>query len=278
MKKIIISIFSSLILLLFIPNTYSYELSRTDIVAMNKIISKIEKNANILWFYYRDLVIAEKEVDLRSLSSDSKEYLIINELIKKLKQIKFSTFSKNHYKENKIDFSIIKENWLTWHNDARYNSKLKTYYTYDERLDNTAFEWSFNNMEKWVMDHKRSSNSSFYDYSEIEKWFQERWVKCRVSNGVTSSENLWYHSFYCKKTDSDCSDEALKASKEIFNMFMSEKWLKYPLDAHYRTIIHKNLKYIWVWMAIKKENNNSFKDSDYYKIYITTHYCTEFSN
>ena len=96
MKKIIISIFSSLILLLFIPNTYSYELSRTDIVAMNKIISKIEKNANILWFYYRDLVIAEKEVTLRELSSDSKDYFIINELIKKLKQIKFDTFSKNH--------------------------------------------------------------------------------------------------------------------------------------------------------------------------------------
>lgn len=275
MKKIIISI---LWIIFIINSTYSFELERKEVVNINKTVSKIEKNANILWFYYRDLVIAEKEVDLRKLKNDSKEYLIISELVKKLKQIKFATFSKNHYKENKIDFSIIKDNWLSWHNDARYNAKLKTYYTYDERLDNTAFEWSFNNMEKWVMEHKRSSNSSFYDYSEIENWFQERWVKCRAINGVTSSENLWYHSFYCKKTDNDCSDEALKASKEIFNMFMSEKWLKYPLDAHYRTIIHKNLKYIWVWMAIKKEDNINYKDSDYYNIYITTHYCSEFSN
>jgi len=59
-------------------------------------------------------------------------------------------------------------------------------------------------------------------------------------------------------------------------MFMAEKWLKYPLDAHYRAIVHKNLNYIWFWISIKKENHNYsiYKEYDYYKIYLTTHYCT----
>lgn len=279
MKKIIISIFSSLVLLLSIPNTYSYELSRTDIVAINKIVSKIERNANILWIYYRDIVIAENEVALRKLSNDSNDYFIIVELIKKLKQIKFFNLEKKESKDSKINLEKIKENWINWHNDARSNTSLKSYYTYDDRLNNTAFQWSINNKEKWIMDHKRFDNSSFYDYSQIENWLLDRWVKCKAINGITSSESLWYHSYYCKKNKSDCSDEAIKASKEIFQMFMSEKWLKYPLDAHYRAIVHKNLNYIWFWMAIKKdENNNDFKDYDYYKIYITTHYCTEFVN
>jgi len=73
---------------------------------------------------------------------------LIEELIIKLKQIKFFDFAKNHAKENKIDLEKLKQNWLIWHNEARNNHKLKNNYIYDDRLDNTAFEWSYNNMEK----------------------------------------------------------------------------------------------------------------------------------
>ncbi|MDD3144555.1 MAG: hypothetical protein PHV23_00425 [Candidatus Gracilibacteria bacterium] len=277
MKKIIISIFSSLVLLLSIQNTYAYDLSRNDIVTINKIVSKIEKNANILGIYYRDIVIAEYEVSLRKLANDSNSYFIMKQLIIKLKQIKFFDLAKKEAINNKVNLEKLKENWLNWHNDARYNSKLKTYYSYDERLDNTAFQWSINNKEKGIMDHKRFENSSFYDSSQIENWLLDRGVKCKAINGITSSESLGYHSYYCKKNQADCSDEAIKAAKEIFEMFMSEKGLKYPLDAHYRAIVHKNLNYIGFGLAIKKEENNlDYKDYDYYKIYITTHYCSEF--
>lgn len=273
MKKIIISL---LFIFSTVNLTFWFELERKEIVEINKTIRKIEKTANVLWFYYRDLVIAENEVILRNIVKDTKSYFLIEELNKRIKQIKFFDFAKNHAKENKIDLEKLKQNWLTWHNEARNNHKLKNNYIYDDRLDNTAFEWSYNNMEKWVMDHKRTENSDYYNYNEIESWFQERWVKCSVVNGITSSESLWYHSYYCKKNNIDCTSEAIKASKQIFDMFMAEKWLKYPLDAHYRAIVHKNLNYIWFWISIKKENHNylTYKDYDYYKIYITTHYCT----
>lgn len=275
MKKIIISIV--LILLLKINNTYSYELSRSDKVNINKIVGKIEKNANTLWINYKDIVINEKIAEISKLNSESKDYVILLELIKKIKQIKFFEYAKNNSKENKVNLELLKNNWLSWHNDVRYNVNLKNYYSYDDRLDNTAFQWSYINMENWVMTHKRYENSSYYDYNQIENWLLDRWVKCKAVNWITSSESIWYHSYYCKKNSSDCTEEALKASKEIFLMYTSEKWLKYPNDAHYRAIVHKNLNKIWLWIAIKKEINDSvyYKNYDYYNIYITTHYCTE---
>lgn len=277
MRKIIISLLS---IIFIINNAYSFELERKEIVNINKTVSKIEKNANILWFYFRDIVISENEVILRNLIKDTKSYFLVEELNKRIKQINFFDFSKNHYKENKINFEILKENWLNWHNEARNNHKLKSNYIYDEKLNNTAFEWSYNNMKKWVMDHKRTPTSDYYNYNEIENWFFDRWVKCSAVNGITSSESLWYHSYYCKKNSNDCTQEAIKASKQIFDIFMAEKWLKYPLDAHYRAIVHKNLNYIWFWISIKKESHNysTYKDYDYYKIYLTTHYCTKFIN
>ncbi|NCO32039.1 hypothetical protein GW891_04670 [bacterium] len=72
----------------------------------------------------------------------------MKQLIIKLKQIKFFDLAKKEAIDNKVKLEKIKENWLNWHNDARYNSKLKTYYSYDEILDNTAFQWSINNKEK----------------------------------------------------------------------------------------------------------------------------------
>ncbi|MDD2907227.1 MAG: hypothetical protein PHH98_01165 [Candidatus Gracilibacteria bacterium] len=275
MKKIIISIV--LILLLKINNTYSYELSRSDKVNINKIVGKIEKNANTLGINYKDIVINEKIAEISKLNSESKDYVILLELIKKIKQIKFFEYAKNNSKENKVNLELLKNNWLSWHNDVRYNVNLKNYYSYDDRLDNTAFQWSYINMENGVMTHKRYENSSYYDYNQIENWLLDRGVKCKAVNGITSSESIGYHSYYCKKNSSDCTEEALKASKEIFLMYTSEKGLKYPNDAHYRAIVHKNLNKIGLGIAIKKEINDSvyYKNYDYYNIYITTHYCTE---
>ena len=125
-------------------------------------------------------------------------------------------------------------------------------------------------MEKWIMDHKRNYWDASYDYHKIEKWFQERWVKCKPKNRVTSSESIWKFWYYCK--DNECTDELLKSVKQIFDIYMAEKWQSY--DLHYRAITHASISKMWVWIAIKKSEDEWF--NNYYDYYITTHYCTEF--
>lgn len=58
--------------------------------------------------------------------------------------------------------------------------------------------------------------------------------------------------------------------KKIFDIYMSEKWLKYPMDAHYRAIVHPNISQIWVWIKLQETS-----DKNFYEYYITSHYCSE---
>lgn len=134
------------------------------------------------------------------------------------------------------------------------------------------------------MDHKRYSNSWFYDYFIIEKWFKDRWVVCKNINWVTTSESIWAFSYFCKKTKKNCNDELLKSLKKIFDIYIAEKGLKYPANAHYRAIVHKNLSQIGFWIKLiktispSKKNREYYSDYDYYKYYVTTHYCSQFIN
>lgn len=276
MKKIFITI--SLIVSL-IWDSYAYDLTSKDQVTINKIVNNISKESNDFWFSYRDNFINNLNFILRKSDEKSQSFSILNQILTQVKKINFKDYSNNYYENNKLDINKLKQSWLDWHNQARNNLWLSNY-SYDTRLNSTAFEWSYNMNEKWSMDHKRYSYSWYYDYNDIEKWFNEKWVNCKVVNRATSSESIWYFSYYCKKDDSDCSDEALESMKAIFDMYMAEKWLQYPANAHYRAITLTNFRKIWLWITIKKEENPYWQinNYDYYKLYLTSHYCTEFIN
>ena len=144
-----------------------------------------------------------------------------------------------------------------------------------KRLDNTAYEWSkFQAKEKKIMSHKRNWWSLFYDYHEIEKWFTDRWVKCSVAWWATSSESIWKFWYYCN--DYECTDELVKSLKTIFDIYMAEKWLAYPANAHYKWIVLAELSKIWIWLFIEERFDDTYKDYRSYDYYVTTHYCTEF--
>lgn len=223
------------------------------------------------WAKYKELILFTLNEKLKESSTGSKRYDVFKALIVWVSAIWLDKAAKEYYEKEKINIQSLKTSWLDWQNAVRKKMLLPNY-SYNTKLDITAFEWSYISMAKAVMDHKRSPGDSYYDYSKITSWFSDRWVTCRNANGTTNSESIGWWNFYC--TDGDCTNEIEAVMKDIFDMYMAEKWKKYPADAHYRGIVSNSFKYIWLWLAVKK----STEKANYYTLYMTTHYCTDLIN
>lgn len=243
-----------------------YKLTTSDYAYVNKITARIKKLVNKKWYKYKDLLVNALQKYLIKKNRSEKIIAVINEVIKNTKKVSLKDNSLTHYKKFNINIDKVKEYWLNLHNIERKKLWLPSF-SYDDRLDNTAYERSMESLDKWVLDHRREAWETNYDYKKIENWFQERWVKCKVKNRTTSSESIWKFAYLCD--DSDCSDDLYKTTKTIFDIYMAEKWTSY--DLHYRAIAHSNITKIWLWFGIKGPDHEWF-----YDYYITTHYCTEF--
>jgi len=269
MRKIIVFVCFFLVLNLNIVNC-DYCLNDSDKKIVDKIGIKIENIINNKWFKYKNILIVSLEKYLKKLEKGTKWYVLIDSLISKTYTSSLKKTYMSHYKSYKIDYSRVKSYWLNIHNSARINLWVKNY-SYDSRLDNTAYEWTTIQSWKWIMEHKRNPDDSYYDYNKIEDWFNKRWINCKIKNGTTSSESIWKFWYYC--SDNDCTDELTESIKVIFDIYMAEKWTGRANDAHYRAITHPDISKMWLWISIRQTN-----EKDYYEYYITTHYCTEFKN
>lgn len=272
MKKIIIIM---LISILFTSNTLAnnYTLTKSDKYIVNKLSYKISNllEKNNLSFRIK---LKEKINDIqKKYKNNKKMYLIFEEIKKNNYLISNKTEYTKHYQKFNININKIKQDWLLWHNQAR-SSLWRSKYSYDDRLNSTAFEWSKEQDFKWKMTHERVNWDWYYNYPKVEKWFNKRGVKCKISWGATSSESIWKYWYYCK--DNDCTDELSKSLKVIFDIYMSEKWLWYPADAHYKWITLPSLNKIWLWIYLKENFNDTYLDFKSYDYYVTTHYCTNF--
>jgi hypothetical protein len=161
-----------------------------------------------------------------------------------------------------VDMSRVRLTWLTWYNEVRSDLNLNPY-SYHPKLDITALEWSELSKRQWFITHRRNPSDSYYDYWKINSWFEEHWIKAKNVNRVTHTENIGYGYYSCSK--SDCTDELIKSIKNTFLFFMSEKGKSY--DAHYKSIIKKEFKYMWLGIAI---------DPSAKRYYLTVHYITDF--
>lgn len=217
---------------------------------------------------YKELILITLGEKLDTSTSWTKRYEVFKELIIQVSAIWLDNAAKEYYENEKINIQSLKTTWLNWQNEVRKKLLLPAF-SYNSKLDITAFEWSYISRSKTTMDHKRSPGDSYYDYDKITTWFSNRWVTCRNVNGATYSESIGWWNFYC--TDGDCTNEMQDVMKDIFDMYMAEKWKRYPADAHYRAIVHNSFKYIWLWLATKK----STEKANYYTLYVTTHYCTD---
>lgn len=272
MKKLIHLVFIVVFLFSYTASFAEYKLSKKEILIVNKITNKIEKIINKDPLKYKDLLIKQLTKVSNKLKTWSQKKVIIDTLIKNTQKINLYNHSKNHYSKFNIDFNKVKSSWLSWHNEARKKIWVNSY-SYSNILDNSAYEWSIISREKWIMEHKRNYFDSYYDYKKIEAWFNDRWVNCKVKNWTTASESIWKFWYYCK--NKDCTDELIKSLKVIFDIYMAEKWLPYPQDAHYRAIVHPDLTKIWLGIALEQSFDDEYKNFKSYNYYVTTHYCTE---
>ncbi|MFK7780239.1 MAG: CAP domain-containing protein [Candidatus Gracilibacteria bacterium] len=269
MKKIIsVLIFSVLIT----GSTFAsgYTITVSDKLIINKLNNKIKP-------LLKKQTLAFREKLETKINELQEQYKKNKQLYYILEQIKDDNYMFNHkseytkhYKDYKIDFNRVKNTWLKRHNDARANLGVAPY-TYDERLDNTGDEWSREQRINGYMSHKKNGDTAFYNYTVVEKWFNDRGVKCKVAGGATSSESIGKFGFYCK--DGECTDEFLESLKVIFDIYMAEKDLGFANNAHYRGIVLSSLTKMGLGLAFYETD-----EKKYYEYYMTTHYCTEFKD
>ena len=265
MRKILIL---SISIIVSFANSSAAELTESEKKSAYKIAKSIEKIVNNKTPRYKNAWHVKLANVLKKIDKNWKKYALLGEVLKLHLQMDFSPYIHKHYTKYKINKNIIDRYWLNLHNNVRKQRWLPNY-SYNQRLNNTAIEWSYNNYDKSSMDHKRNTYDDWYDYYKIEDWFQERWVNCKVKWRTTTSESIWKFWFHC--TDWECSEELKTSLKEIFNIYMSEETLTYPSNAHYKAIVSPDISKIWLGITLYKADL-----PDYYEYYMTTHYCTEF--
>ncbi len=160
-----------------------------------------------------------------------------------------------------VDMDQVRTDWLSWYNTHRSSLGLGTY-TYDSRLDATAYSWNreFAN-GKWQNHHRRSPWDSYYSYPIITEWFKDRGVVAKVINGVTTTENVGFGVYRC--SSGDCTNALINSIRSTFDFFMSEKsynWL------HYRSIVQPNFSKVWLSVVVVPEEG---------RYYLTMHFVTE---
>ena len=119
MKIIIIII----ILFIIIPlqNTFAeeYNLTPSDKLIINKLSSKIQKLLDNNYLSFR-LNIENKINEIQEKYKTNKKMFTIFEEIKVNTHLNsYKNEYLNHYSENNINYTIIKNNWLKRHNKAR---------------------------------------------------------------------------------------------------------------------------------------------------------------
>lgn len=182
------------------------------------------------------------------------------------KNVSEEVIAKNSENQEQFDFNRkIWEYWLELYNNERRKLWLKEY-SYNLNLQKSALVWSELSAKKWKIDHKRNKNDSYYDFWKIQNWFKKNGVDCKIKNWLWAVENIWYGFMTCQ--NGDCLEETKKEVKKTFDMYLREKWKKN--NAHYKSIVSKDLAFLGFWVHKINVWKNKFK------VYNTTHFCPKF--
>lgn len=288
MKKIIIFVILFVTLLNSSFAAEAYTLTVKDKILIYNTSVKITKLIDKKWDIIVTRYVAKINKALKKIEKNSRTYMILNWIKTKIVEYQNTKYkkenkieepkaeekkeesksnyqSKTNFSDLKIDMTRVRTAWLWYYNDVRKNI-WKSEYSFDEKLNDTAEEWSDTSLSRWVMSHKRDAGDSYYNYNKITSRFKDRWVVCKNVNRITHSENIWRGYYSCSDSN-DCTDKLIWGIKQVFLMYMAEKWKSNHV--HYDSVIMTQFTKIWVWIAIKKSSGSN------YEFYITTHYCTE---
>ncbi|MFA5916877.1 MAG: CAP domain-containing protein [Candidatus Gracilibacteria bacterium] len=229
------------------------------VFTINKTIKKTDKNSKI----YQ--ILNGIKANIVNYTND--KYKQENNITETTKEVetKGNYKSKTNFSDFKIDMTRVRTSWLGFYNEVR-KSKLRTTYSYDSKLNDTAEEWVDTSLTRGVISHKRDTNDSYYNYNKINSWFKDRGIVCKNINSITNSENIGRGYYKCSDSN-DCTNKLIGGIKQVFDMYMAEKGKSNQV--HYESIVKKEFSKIGLGIAIKKLGTNS------YEFYITTHFCTQ---
>lgn len=159
-----------------------------------------------------------------------------------------------------LDMRTLQRAWVDRVNEVRERHSLPSY-QYNLRLERTAQDWTQTMMQKRTADHRRTPQSTYYNYTELEAWFAERWLVFELIGRSTFTENVGWAHLNCTGT-SDCTQQALRALRNIFDYFAAEEFST-TYRAHWETMIHPTFRLVGVWIAYDEAHN---------RLYMTSHH------
>lgn len=162
----------------------------------------------------------------------------------------------------KVDMRRVRIAWLGLYNDVRTARGL-TPYRLDPHLNRSSAIWSKRSADKGVMEHKRSSDQVYYDYSAIVSWFRDLGLEFENMNGITFTENIGRGPYVC--SSDDCTDVLISALRSTFDFYMGEEPKEYR--PHFRAIVNSRFEIMGVGIAVQ---NGQY--------YITTHFGTKITS
>lgn len=159
-----------------------------------------------------------------------------------------------------VDIEEVRRVWLSWINAERQKAGLVALLP-SPVLNGTASLWSKQAADKGSISHKRPSQTAYYDYARMVKWFLGLGVAFANENRTTFSESIGYGSYAC--TAKDCTQALIDSLRSTFKFYMAEKGKKSA--PHYNSIMNKSFKKAGLGIAINP-NQKTY--------YVTTHYGT----
>lgn len=163
-----------------------------------------------------------------------------------------------------IDMKRVERAWLGWNNRIRKRMQL-TPYVLNNALTATALEWSALAKEQGTIEHKRSPDAAYYDYTMIEQWFKDRGVTFANVNRTTFTENIGWGMYRC--TTTDCTPALIRSIRSTFRFYQAERFK--TSQAHWRSLIHPEFRQIGLGIAV---------DEAAKRYYLTVHYATEITS
>jgi hypothetical protein len=166
-----------------------------------------------------------------------------------------------------VDMDQVRNAWLSWTNTVRKDLSLPLY-SIENRLNETALEWSQFSKQRWYIIHGRPGdwcewvgNYTCYNFSAIDTWFKARGINPTVINRTKHTENIGTRWYRCSQND--CTDEMIQAIRLTFDYFLSEKSYN---GVHYRSLVSPYLSKIGIGITT---------DEAKWVYYLTVHYITQ---
>ena len=163
-----------------------------------------------------------------------------------------------------VQIERVQRIWLSWTNRLRRRLDLQPYVLNDQ-LNASAMNWATFAAQHGSIDHKRSADASYYDYTAIEQWFANRGLTFKNVNRITFTENIGWGRFDCE--EADCTRALIRGIRTTYRYYLAERTKQ--SRPHYNSIVNPEFQEIGVGFAhdpVKKQ------------YYVTIHYGTEITS